>query len=580
MIAGTAAMAGGNDNRVERALFLTIAVIVIMAGIGLRDPWPTDEPRFALVARQMVESGDWLIPHRGHELYADKPPAFMAMQAAAYELTGNWRIAFLLPSALAAFGMLLLVYDLARRLWDHRTGLYAAGALLATFQFVYQAKRAQIDPAVAFFITLAYYGLLRHFLLGPCWRWYWFGCFAAGLGVITKGVGVIALLMFVPYLFARVRRWHHLAPIGRAGWRWLAGAACFLAAVSLWLGPMLARVASVGTPEYREYVHDILFHQTAARYAASWDHPQPPWFYFGVMLTSWLPLALTYPATVPAWYRALASRDARFLLPIAWVAMVVVFFSIPGGKRDVYLMPALPCIALVSAPFLQVTLQRRWFRYVAFGLTAMIGVAFVVAGVFALVVHPQYAVELAAQHDLAARGDVLWCLLLAIGLAALVPACVLRIRHGAQALLASLFGMWMLWSFWACSLLNDSNSAAGVMRNTSETIGRQGQLGLVAWEEPLMFLADRKVSEFGLSSPWRDQLSAAIRWQEEAPQNRWILISGAAMSPCIDKTRAYSAGIANRREWWLFRNDAIEAECRDGHVPALADGPAEPPSAD
>ena len=140
--------------RRELWLFLLFALIVIGAGIGLRDPWPADEPRFALSAQQMVESGDWLIPHRGHEIYADKPPAFMAMQAAAFELTRNWRIAFLLPSLLAALGTLLLVYDLARRLWDHRAGLYAGVALLCVFQFVYQAKRAQIDPMVTFFITL------------------------------------------------------------------------------------------------------------------------------------------------------------------------------------------------------------------------------------------------------------------------------------------------------------------------------------------------------------------------------------------------------------------------------------------
>src|SRR5579883_3141583 len=190
-------------SRRELWLFLLFALAVIGAGIGLRDPWPADEPRFALSAKQMVDSGDWLIPHRGHEIYADKPPVFMALQAAAFELVGNWRIAFLLPSLLAALGTLFLVYDLGRRLWDHRTGIYAGVALLCVFQFVYQAKRAQIDPTVTFFITLANYGLLRHFLLGPDWRAYGLGCFAAGLGVITKGVGVLALLMFLPYWFAR-----------------------------------------------------------------------------------------------------------------------------------------------------------------------------------------------------------------------------------------------------------------------------------------------------------------------------------------------------------------------------------------
>src|ERR1700756_2613731 len=95
-------------------LLFMLALVVLGAGIGLRDPWPADEPRFALSAKQMVESGNWLIPHRGHELYSDKPPTFMALQAASFELTRCWRVAFLLPSLLAALGTLLLMYDLAR----------------------------------------------------------------------------------------------------------------------------------------------------------------------------------------------------------------------------------------------------------------------------------------------------------------------------------------------------------------------------------------------------------------------------------------------------------------------------------
>ena len=51
--------------------FFAIAFVVLFAGYGLRDPWPADEPRFVLVAKQMVESGNWLFPHRGIELYPE-----------------------------------------------------------------------------------------------------------------------------------------------------------------------------------------------------------------------------------------------------------------------------------------------------------------------------------------------------------------------------------------------------------------------------------------------------------------------------------------------------------------------------
>ena len=215
-------------------LLLLIALVVIGAGIGLRDPWPSDEPRFALAAKQMVESGDWLFPHRGSELYSDKPPMLFWLEAASYTVIGNWRIAFLLPSLLAALGCLACVYDLGRRLWNRQVGLYAASALLITFQFVYQTKRAQIDPLVMFYITAANWGLLVHLLKGPDWRAFWFGCFCAGLGVITKGVGVLALLMLVPYLVASIGRWNGVARMGPgAWWRWALGLVALLAAMAI-----------------------------------------------------------------------------------------------------------------------------------------------------------------------------------------------------------------------------------------------------------------------------------------------------------------------------------------------------------
>ncbi|HMT37848.1 MAG TPA: glycosyltransferase family 39 protein, partial [Thermomonas sp.] len=188
-------------------LFWLFAVLILATGLGLRDPWPADEPRFALVARHMVESGNWLFPQRGSELYSDKPPLFMWLQAVFLVLTGNLRIAFLLPSLLAALGTLWCVLDLGRRLWTRRVGVYAGWLVLLAIQFTWQAKKAQIDPLVVFWITLANYGLLRHVLRGPDWRMWALGWAAAGLGTISKGVGAIALLMLLPAAVASLRGW-------------------------------------------------------------------------------------------------------------------------------------------------------------------------------------------------------------------------------------------------------------------------------------------------------------------------------------------------------------------------------------
>jgi len=181
-------------SRSSSVWFFVLAALVIAAGIGLRDPWPADEPRFVLAARQMLESGQWWFPQRGNELYSDKPPMFIWLQAVLLYCFGSIRISFLLPSIISAMGVLWCTYDLSKRLYGVQTALIAAATLLVTIQFSYQMKRAQIDPLLLLFCTISAYGFLRHALLGPQPRWYYAGWLFAGLGIMTKGVGFFAFV--------------------------------------------------------------------------------------------------------------------------------------------------------------------------------------------------------------------------------------------------------------------------------------------------------------------------------------------------------------------------------------------------
>src|SRR5688500_2367076 len=180
------------DVRLDDFWLLGFGLLLIVTGLGLRDPWPADEPRFALVVRDMVVTGEWLLPRVGGVVYADKQSLFFCLMALSLLATGSLRIAFLLPSMLAGFACLALLYDLGRRLWNRETGLAAALALLFTVQFVWQTRQAQIDATLLFWCVLSLYGLLRHLLAGPAWGWYALGWAAAGFGVITKGVGFLA----------------------------------------------------------------------------------------------------------------------------------------------------------------------------------------------------------------------------------------------------------------------------------------------------------------------------------------------------------------------------------------------------
>ncbi|NUS38069.1 MAG: glycosyltransferase family 39 protein, partial [Lysobacter sp.] len=537
-------------------LFWLVALLVLAAGLGLRDPWPADEPRFALVAKQMVESGNWLFPHRGTELYSDKPPMLMWLQALGFEAFRNWRIAFLLPSLLAALGTLWCVVDLGRRLWTRRVGLYAGWLLLFALQFTYQAKKAQIDPLVTFWITLANYGLLRFLLVSrdeprPDWRLWALGWFAAGLGTITKGVGVLALAMLFPAMLALLRGWRGVR-LPRDP-RLLLGPLAFVVAAAVWLGPMLGVALAQHDPAYAAYVRDILFHQTAGRYANSWDHPQPAWYQLGVMASMWIPPLLALPWAIPAWTRRLRRGDPRVLLPLAWWLLVVVFFSIPHGKRDVYIMPALPMACLLLAPLLPGLLRRRGAQWLAFAFG--IGLALVALGgaVAMLTGKAGFARQLVAERGLdAAQARAGGWLLLAIATWGI--GCVLWFgrRRAALALAWMLAGLWVLYGVVAYPLLNDSSSARGLMEQAGARIGPRAELGLVAWKEQNLLMADRPAATFGFVTPWREQFARGIAWQAQAPQRRWLMVQDVALPDCVDRARAEPVGLANRRAWWLL----------------------------
>ncbi|MGE6334038.1 ArnT family glycosyltransferase [Stenotrophomonas sp. NPDC077659] len=551
----------------ETWLFIVMALLVLGAGLGLRDPWPSDEPRFALVARQMVDSGQWLFPHRGLELYSDKPPMLMWWQATLYSVIGNWRVAFLLPSLIAALGTLWCVVDLGRRLWMRRVGLYAGWALLFALQFTFQAKKAQIDPLLVLFITLANYGLLRHLLLGPAWRWWWAGWFFAGIGVITKGVGMLALLMILPAAIASALHWPRVRLHARDLRFWLAPLA-FALAVALWLVPMVMTALATRSGEYQAYLDDILFRQTAKRYTQSWDHHQPWWYFLATMPSMWVPAFLALPWAIPAWRRRLRRRDPRYLLPLVWWLLIVLFFSFPHGKRDVYILPALPMFCLALAPLVPGLLRRRDVQRVLGGFTLLLALGMLVAGASSLLGTPGFEARLLLERGLAPAGmDAMAWAALAMGAAGVTGLLLSGPARRHLALVSMLTVVWVLYSLVGYPVLNDSSSARGLMRSVGVRIGADAELGLVAWKEQNLLMADRPAATFGFNVPWHEQLQAGVQWQRLAPQRRWLLVQEDVLLGCVDRNAAVLAGIANRRRWWLVPAAAVHGPC----VPSAAE---------
>lgn len=534
---------GPKDRRRALLLLLLIGLALFGAGIGLRDPWPADEPRFALVARQMVDSGQWLFPMRGGELYPDKPPVFMWAIALAYKLLGSLRVAFLLPSLLAGLGTVALVWDAARRLWDDATAWRAGLLLLLTIQFTLQARTAQIDALVTFFITLGVYGFLRFLLLGGGWSWYFLGWFAAGLGVITKGVGILALFVLIPAL------WSHRAALREASWkawlRGLAGPLALLAAIGLWLVPMWLAVERSGDPAFSAYRDNILFRQTVTRYADAWHHHAPWWDYLvNVIPGFWLPLSLLLPWLAPRWIRAIREADRRILLLLGYLVLVLVFFTASSGKRGVYITPATPALALLAAPFLPGLLAskgpRRAWSILAWGLAATTVLACV-----ALLTSPRLQAKLAAQ-DLAHP----WWGLAPLAVAAVAAACTFR-RMPLAALLAIFSSAWLALGFGVNPQLNGGRTPEVTLRRAEALVPAAHDLLILAYKEQLLLHARRPVHHLPLRMPKARQAALAAAWQGSAP-DRWVLAPDRTLEGFFRREGAVELGVRHRERWWLL----------------------------
>jgi 4-amino-4-deoxy-L-arabinose transferase-like glycosyltransferase len=390
---------------------------------------------------------------------------------------------------------------------------------------------------------------------------YWLGCFAAGLGVITKGVGVIALLMLIPYAVMRARQWPGLSQTRGDGWRWAGGAVFFLLAIAVWLAPMLITAYGLRTPEYLNYVQDILFHQTADRYADSWAHEEAPWFFLLVILRLWMPTWWLIPLLAPRWCEALRLREPRVWMPLVWFVLVLIFFSLPTGKRAIYILPGLPMLALAMAPYVGDLLKARWMPRLAFGLTVATGLLFAAVGVWAWMAAPRAAQRIAEGYELPGHGQSLWLCVIVAGIAFLVAAAVFRPRRGALALMVGAGLAWVVWPVMTYPLLNANQSAVQLMSEADARIGPDGQLGLVSWREEVLYQARRPVVEFGFTRDAALQLADARAWQRGDPAHRWILLNEDALDDCVIRERVVDMGIANRVRSALLPGDGTLAGC-------------------
>ena len=329
-----------NRQRWSWLLLASLAALLFLPGLGNHSLWNPDEPRYAEVAREMLASGDWAVPHVNGRLYAQKPPLHFWLIAAVGATRGGVdEVAARLPTALAAIGTILLVFALGRRLFGERAAWYAVAAFATGLKILRQGRFGQIDMLLVFLVTLAVWAWVRAEQLyeagdtRPHHLWFFA---AAGFATLAKGpVGLLPPLLSI-LAFAALTRDGSIVRRLRLG----RGLLIWLAVIALWLGP--ATISAGG-----EYFRQMVFKQNVTRYANPWHHRQPWYYYFTVILGDFFPWSLLLPGAWLVAWRELTGRGRRWwLFTLAWVVVTVVFFSLSPGKRTVYVLTMYPAMAL------------------------------------------------------------------------------------------------------------------------------------------------------------------------------------------------------------------------------------------
>jgi 4-amino-4-deoxy-L-arabinose transferase-like glycosyltransferase len=316
-----------------------IGIALFFFNLGGRDLWEPDETRYAVIAREMKETGNWILPHLNGEVYAEKPPLFFwLVNGSTFLLGRNNEFANRLPSALAGFITFLLVFSFGERLFGSRAGFFSSLVLATCFLFPQLSRWMMMDSLVTLFFLLAtFYFYLGYEEEGSRRKYDLLAGFFMGLGVLTKGpIGYLPLptiLLFALFQKNMKRFWNR-----NLLWSCLLS----LVLVLIWWLP----AAWMGG---KDYIYWLLFKQAVGTYieGGTHFHPQPFYFYFLRFPLEFLPWAVFLPAAFIFGLRKEFGKRKEFLFLSIWFVFIFLFFTLSKGKKDNYLFPLYPAAALM-----------------------------------------------------------------------------------------------------------------------------------------------------------------------------------------------------------------------------------------
>ena len=337
---------------------VAFAVALVLLSTGINAPFAKDqEPQSAQWVVDIVHHGHWLLPYDYYGDVERKPPLFYWLAALGVEASGGHVTEALarMPSLIAGAAIAAEVMLWTAATIDEPTGWLATLFLLGMYGFASRATLALTDMLMTLMVLTAYY-LLAPMLTGKAETWRVIACgVILGLGVLTKGPIAIVLVAGAACIYLLLTRSNPLRLL-TLPWPWTVVAVTLGIAAS-WYVP--AFIAGRGSDLGGVFVDENFGHFLPAAMGGTGEASRPFYYIALRLLGGTLPLCLLLPALMIALAQLEWPPRRAVLFQAAMVLTVLLIFSLASSKRDDYILPAIPPLAIMAATLFSATMRSQ-----------------------------------------------------------------------------------------------------------------------------------------------------------------------------------------------------------------------------